>query len=81
MLKELKSYAARNSGKVAVGAGAIASTVSSASAMSASDISNGTALLNAGISVAATEPLGSIISMIAVIIGAIGFIKIVRRLY
>jgi len=81
ILNRAKKFAVRHSGKAVALVTATVATVGKASAMSAESISNGSSLLTAGISVAQTEPLGSIISMFAVIIGALGFIKIVRRLY
>jgi transglutaminase/protease-like cytokinesis protein 3 len=44
-------------------------------------LTNGTALLSSGISVVRTEPLGSIVSLIGVLIGTFGFIKIIKRFY
>jgi hypothetical protein len=78
LLNRTKSFVGKHAGKVVIATTAVTAT---ASAMDAGSIANGTALLSAGINVAQTEPLGSIISMIAVIVGALAFIKIIRRFY
>lgn len=80
-LVRAKNFAVKNSGKLVVGATALLGSAGQAVAMTAGDIQNGSAVVSAGIAVAQTEPLGSVISAIAVGIGALIFIKIIRRLY
>jgi len=77
--KRAKNFAVRNANKIVVAGTADLASAQSGMAMDAGQISNGTALINAGISVAQTEPLGTIISAVGVAFGALIFIKIVRR--
>ncbi len=78
---ELKTKIVQHGEKLALAGAGLLATVAGAAAMDAQDITNGTAMINAGITVAQTEPLGTIISGIAVGVGALIFIKVVRRLY
>ncbi len=70
----------QNSGKIAAATGAAAAVTQNAAAMDTSAINNGTALFAAGVGVAQTEPLGTIISMFAVGIAGLFFIYMVKRL-
>lgn len=81
MVQSAKKFAVKHSGKVLASGIALSGLASQAVAMDATDIANGSALLSAGIAVTQTEPLGTIISMFALVIGALGFVKIVRRFY
>lgn len=79
-LNGARKLVVQHAGKIVAGTAVVTGAMSkTASAMSAESITNGTALINAGISVAQTEPLGTIISAVGVAFGALIFIKIVRR--
>ena len=65
----------------AAAAGAIASQVMTAAASSPTEVAtNGSAILTAGIAIAQTQPLGYIIETFAVGIGALFFVRVVRKL-
>ncbi len=79
--KLVKDTIQEHATKIALAGTAVIATVGQGAAMSSSDITNGSALIQAGISVAQTEPLGTIISAVGVAFGALIFVKIVRRFY
>lgn len=79
LVNRTKSFVVKNSGKIVAGTAVIASMAGQASALDAGAIANGSALLTAGIAVSNTEPLGSIIALVAIAFGLTIFIKAVRR--
>ncbi len=78
--ENVKTFVHNHGYKLAVAGAAIGTMATTGSASVTTAVTNGSAILNGGIAIAQTEPLNWIIETIAVGIGAIFFVKIVRRL-
>lgn len=80
LVQRVKTFGVKHSGKIAAATVAVTAMVGSAMADIATEMANGTAVVQAGIAVTQTPPLGYIVDGFAVGIGALIFVRIVRRL-